>query len=364
MISIIYQIIPCNGVVSIHFFLQEICLLIFWISILMKNHCKKHWFSLRFFFSEMSPHWIRVPTYLCAGCEYSIHTYWVYPTKAISMFPWRNDSNNCHYSPSLIDSINSIQQAFLECLMQMCHDLTPNLLLLCVPPFPFGLTPLLFFNILNISLPQGLDFAALSTKISSSLFCRFPQVSSSKIKSLPLTTLSPSPLHLEYRWAHDRPSVSVSWMGSAVLCSVQFNCSVMSNSLWPHGLQHTRLPSPAPSPGACSNSCPSSRWWHPTVSSSVVPFCFCLQSFPASGSFLMGQFFSSGGWSIGALVSASVLPMNIQGLSIQDWPVWSPCSPRESPTPQLKSINSLVLSFLYGPTLTSIHYYWKNHDFD
>ena len=69
----------------------------------------------------------------------------------------------------------------------------------------------------------------------------------------------------------------------------------MSNSLWPHGLQHARLPCPLPTPGACSNSCPSSRWCHPTISSSVVPFSSCLQSFPASGSFLKSQFFASGG---------------------------------------------------------------------
>ena len=92
-----------------------------------------------------------------------------------------------------------------------------------------------------------------------------------------------------------------------------FTCSVMSNSLWPHGLKHTRLPCPSPSPGACSNSCPSSRWCHPTISFSVIPFS-CLQSFPASGSFPMNQFFASGVQSIGALASASVLPMNIQ-----DW---------------------------------------------
>ena len=96
--------------------------------------------------------------------------------------------------------------------------------------------------------------------------------------------------------------------------SVQFSCSVMSYSLWPHGLQHARLPYPSPAPGACSNSCPSSRWYHPTISSSVVPFSSCLQSFPASGSFPVSQFFTSGGQSIGALASASVLPVNIQ-----DW---------------------------------------------
>ena len=95
-----------------------------------------------------------------------------------------------------------------------------------------------------------------------------------------------------------------------------FSCSVgrshgLQHSLWPHGLQHTRLPCPSPPPRACSNSCPLSWWCYPTISSSVVPFSFCLQSFPASGSFLMSQLFASGGQTIGT--SSSVLPMNIQG---------------------------------------------------
>ena len=97
-----------------------------------------------------------------------------------------------------------------------------------------------------------------------------------------------------------------------VLPSVQFSCSVMSDSLWPHGLQHARLPCPSPTHRACSNSSPLSQWCHPTISSSVIPFFSRLQSFPASGSFQMSQFLISGGQSIG--VSASVLPMNIQ-----DW---------------------------------------------
>ena len=84
--------------------------------------------------------------------------------------------------------------------------------------------------------------------------------------------------------------------------------SVTSDFLWPHGLQHARFPCPSSSPWACSNSCPLSQWFHPTISSSVVPFSSCLQSFPASGSFLMSQLFASGGQSIGA--SASVLPKN------------------------------------------------------
>ena len=92
--------------------------------------------------------------------------------------------------------------------------------------------------------------------------------------------------------------------------SVQFSCSVMSDSLQRHGLQHTRLPCSLPTPGACSNLCPSCRWCYPTIS--VVPFSSCLQSFPASGSFLMNQLFKLGSQSIGASASASVLPMNIQ----------------------------------------------------
>ena len=93
------------------------------------------------------------------------------------------------------------------------------------------------------------------------------------------------------------------------LTSVQFRHSVVSNSLWPHGLQHTRLPCPSPTPGVHSDSCPSSQWCHPAISSSVVPFSSCLQSFPASGSFPMSQFFASGGQSIGVSTSESVLPV-------------------------------------------------------
>ena len=98
------------------------------------------------------------------------------------------------------------------------------------------------------------------------------------------------------------------------ISSIQFSYSVMSNSLWPHGLQHARLLCPSPTPRACSNSCPSSRWCHPTTSSSVIPFSSCLQSFPASGSFTTSQFFTSDDQSVGVSALASVLPMNIQ-----DW---------------------------------------------
>ena len=98
------------------------------------------------------------------------------------------------------------------------------------------------------------------------------------------------------------------------ISSVPFILSVASDSLWPHGLQHARLSCPSPIPGACSNSCPSSWWCHPTVSSSVIPSSSCPQSFPASGSFLMIQFFPSGGQSTGVSASASVLPNEYLGL--------------------------------------------------
>ena len=98
------------------------------------------------------------------------------------------------------------------------------------------------------------------------------------------------------------------------LNSVWFNHSVVSDSLWTHGLQHARPPRPSPTPTACSNSCPLSQWCHPTISSSVIPFSLHLQSFPASGFFPMSWLFTSGSQSIGASASAAVLPMNIQ-----DW---------------------------------------------
>ena len=104
--------------------------------------------------------------------------------------------------------------------------------------------------------------------------------------------------------------------------SVQFSCSVVSDSLWPHGLQHARPPCPSPTPAVCSNSCPSSRWCHPIISSSVIPFSSCPQSFPAAGSFPLSQFFASGDQSIGASATASVLPMNIQDWFPLGWTGW------------------------------------------
>ena len=150
--------------------------------------------------------------------------------------------------------------------------------------------------------------------------------------------------------------------------SVQLIRSVVFDSLWPHGLQYSRLPCPSPTPRASSDSCPLSRWCHPTISFFVIPFS-CLQSFPASGSSQVNQLFTSVVQSIGVSASASVLPMNTWGwfplgltylISLQS----KGLSNESSPIPQFESISSSALSFLYSPTLTSIHDYWKNHSFD
>ena len=105
------------------------------------------------------------------------------------------------------------------------------------------------------------------------------------------------------------------------VCSVQFSRSVVSDSLWPHESQHARTPCPSPIPGVYSNSCPSSRWYHPTISSSVVSFS-CPQPLPASGSFQMSQLFAWGGQSIGVSASTSVLPVNTQDWSPLGWTDW------------------------------------------
>ena len=149
---------------------------------------------------------------------------------------------------------------------------------------------------------------------------------------------------------------------------VQFIHSVVSDSLQPHGLQHARPPCPSPTPGACSNSCPLSWWCHPTISSSVIPFSFCPQSFPISGSFPMSQSFTSGGQSIGVSASASVLRVNIQDwflLGLTDWiSLQSKGLSRVFSNTTVQKHQFFGLSYLYNPTLTSIHDYWKNHNFD
>ena len=107
-----------------------------------------------------------------------------------------------------------------------------------------------------------------------------------------------------------------------IFSSVQFSRSVVSDYLWPHELQHTRPPCPSPTPRVYSNSCPSSRWYHPAISSSVVPFSSCPQSLPASGSFPVSQLFAGDGQSTGVSASASFLPKNTQGWSPLEWTGW------------------------------------------
>ena len=156
---------------------------------------------------------------------------------------------------------------------------------------------------------------------------------------------------------------------SALWSVSQFSRSVTSDSLQPHKTQHARPPCPSPTPRVYPNSCPLSRWCHLTISTSVVPFSSCLKSFLTSGSFQMRQLFASGGQSIGASASTSVLPMNTQDWSPLGWTGWislqsKGLSQESSPAPQFKSINSSALSFLYNPTLMSIHDYWQNHSLD
>ena len=159
-------------------------------------------------------------------------------------------------------------------------------------------------------------------------------------------------------------------VGEAPLTSLLllFSSLFMSESLWPHRLQHARLPCPSLTPRVCSNSCPLSPWRHPTISSSISPFSFCPQSFQASESFPMSWHFTSDSQSIGASASASVLPMNMQGwfplgligfISLQ-----SKGPSRVFSSTMLESIDSSVLSLFYGLTLISTHDYWKNHSFD
>ena len=147
----------------------------------------------------------------------------------------------------------------------------------------------------------------------------------------------------------------------------QFSHSALNNSLLPHGLQHARLPCPSPTPRACSNSCSSSRWCQPTISSSVVPFSSCLQSFPASGSFPVSQFFTSGGQSIGVSASASVFN-EYSGL-ISFGMNWFDLLATQGTLKSLlqhhvSKASKLQCSAFYSPTLTSIRDYWKNHSFD
>ena len=159
-----------------------------------------------------------------------------------------------------------------------------------------------------------------------------------------------------YRTFTTMPSISVQF--SSVVQSCLTLCNPMT--------LHARPPCPSPTPGVHPKSSPSSRWCHPDISSSVIPFSSCPQSLPASESLAMSQHFAWGGQSTGVSALASFLPMNTQDWSPSEWTGWISLQSQgllkeSSPTPQFKSINSSVLSFLHSPTLTSIHDHWKNH---
>ena len=146
--------------------------------------------------------------------------------------------------------------------------------------------------------------------------------------------------------------------------SVQFSRSVVSDSLWPHGPRHARPPCPSPTPRLYSNSCPLSRWCHPTISSSVIPFSSCPQSFPASGSFPVSQFFASDGRTIGVSASASVLPMNIQEWFPLRWTGWISLQSKglsrvfSSTTVQKHQFFSTQLSFFFFYLPAFFFYYF------
>ena len=148
----------------------------------------------------------------------------------------------------------------------------------------------------------------------------------------------------------------------------QFSHLVVSDSLKPHGLQHARHPYPSPTLRVYSNSCPLGLWCHLTISAPVVPFSSHPQSFQASGSFQISQFFTSGSQSIGVSASTSVLPMNIQDWFLLEWTGWislqSKGLSRVFSSTTVQKHQFLALSLLEGSTLTSIHDYWKNHSFD
>ena len=155
--------------------------------------------------------------------------------------------------------------------------------------------------------------------------------------------------------------INIQTVVSRCLSSVQFSCSVMSDSLRPHESQHARPPCPSQTPRVYLNPCPSNQWCHPTISSSVIPFSSCPQSLPASGSFPMSQLLAWGGQSIGVSASVSVLPMNTQDWSPLGW-----IAVRGTLKSLLQHHNSKASIFRRSAffTLTSIHDHWKNHSLD
>ena len=199
------------------------------------------------------------------------------------------------------------------------------------------------------------DFEAPQNKVSHCFHC-FPSICHG--------VMGPDAMNLVFWILSFKPAFPLS--SFTFISSVQFSCSVMSDSLQPHESQHTRPPCSWPTPGVYSNSCPLSWWCHPAISSSVIPFSSCPQFFPASESFPMSQLFAWGGQSIGVSASTSVLPMNTQDWSPLEWTGW--ISLQSKGLSRVFSNNTVqkhqFFSFLHSPTLTSIHDYWKNDSLD
>ena len=204
---------------------------------------------------------------------------------------------------------------------------------------------LLFFLSVSFSLNQIFHFASLPILISI------------------LSSFSFEKLHDIVLQEKKKFTFVFRWFGS-----VQFHHSVVSNSFRPHESQNARPPCPSPTPGVYPNSCPSNRWCHPAISSSVVPFSSCPQSLPTSGSFPMSQLIAGGGQSIGVWASASVLPMNTQDWFPLGWTGWISLQSKglsgvfSNTTVPKHQFFSTQLSL--QSTLTSIHDRWKNHSLD
>ena len=188
---------------------------------------------------------------------------------------------------------------------------------------------------------------------------------------------TPQPVCPWIRNAGNEPMCKATWPSAAGhgdadraqgIFSVQFSHSVLSDSLRPHELQHARPPCPSSTPGVDPNPCSLSQWCHPAISSSVVPFSSYPQSFPASGSFQMSQFFTSGSQSTGVSASASVLPINTQDWSPLGWTGWisllSKGLSRVFSNTTVEKHQFFGTQFLYSLTVTSIHDHRKNHSLD